>query len=306
MTDRAMDLDELKSFVAVVETGSLLAASRSLRFARATLRRRIDELEARMGVPLLTRTETGLVPTSAGLVLAKKATGILRDVGALVGAVREAPKEDPEPTGMLRLVVQVGLPPETFAFSLSALSQRFPRLSLTLRFAEDPLSQLADTDGAIYFGDPPPEGAWQSLELFSARVGLFATSEYLARHGAPRDLADLASHRVALWQHHSSEPGLPLENGEFEPFEPFLVSTDSRLLHEVARRSEAIALVPFSELIEGLLGLTPLVPVLETQVGSAVTLRLAVPAALSEVPRIRKVVEEVKRALESGVVLSGG
>lgn len=305
MTDRAMDLDELKSFVAVVETGSLLAASRSLRFARATLRRRIDELEARMGVPLLTRTETGLVPTSAGLVLAKKAKGILRDVGALAGAVREAPKEDSEPTGMLRLVVQVGLPPETFAFSLSALSQRFPRLSLTMRFAEDPLTQLADTDGAIYFGDPP-EGAWQSLELFSARVGLFATREYLERHGAPRDLADLAKHRVALWQHQWSEPGLPLENGELEPFEPFLVSTDSRLLHEVARRSEAIALVPFNELIEGLLGLTPLVPVLETQVGRPVTLRLAVPAALSEVPRIRRVFEEVKRALESGVVLSGG
>lgn len=305
MTDRSMDLDELKSFVAVVETGSLLAASRSLRFARATLRRRIDELEARMGVPLLTRTETGLVPTSAGLVLAKKAKGILRDVGALVGAVREAPKEDPEPTGMLRLVVQVGLPPETFAFSLSALSQRFPRLSVTMRFAEDPLTQLADTDGAIYFGDAP-EGAWQSLELFSARVGLFATAEYLARNGTPQTVADLAKHRVALWQHQWSEPGLPLKTGELEPFEPFLVSTDSRLLHEVARRSEVIALVPFSDLIEGLLGLTPLVPVLQTQVGRPVTLRLAVPAALSEVPRIRTVFDEVKRALESGVVISGG
>ncbi|MBL8939120.1 MAG: LysR family transcriptional regulator [Archangium sp.] len=300
-----MDLDELKSFVAVVETGSLLAASRSLRFARATLRRRIDELEARMGVPLLTRTESGLVPTTAGLVLAKKAKGILRDVGALVGAVREAPREDTEPTGMLRLVAQVGLPPETFAFSLSGLSQRFPRLSLTIRFAEDPLSQLADMDGAVYFGDPP-EGAWQSLELFSARVGLFATPEYLARHGTPQSLDDLAKHRVGLWQQQSTEPGLPLKNGDVEPFEPFFVSTDSRLLHEVARRHEAIALVPFSDLIEDLLGLTPLVPVLETQVGAPLTLRLAVPSALSEVPRIRTVFDEVKRVLESGGVLSGG
>lgn len=293
-----MDLDELKSFVAVVETGSLLAASRSLRFARATLRRRIDELEARMGVPLLSRTDGGLVPTSAGVVLAAKAKGILRDVGALVGAVREAPREDLEPTGTLRLVVQVGLPPEAFAFSLSALSRRFPRLSVALRFAEDPFSGLTDADGVVFFGEHLSEGAWHSLELFTARVGLFASAEYLERHGTPRDLDELAKHRLALWQHETNEPGLPLTTGAFEPFEAFIVSTDARLLHELARRSEAIALVPISPVVEGLLGLPPLVPVLETMVSRPITLRLAVPAALTEVPRIRAVFEEVKRVFE--------
>ncbi|MGB5311463.1 MAG: LysR family transcriptional regulator, partial [Polyangiales bacterium] len=48
-----MNLDELRAFVAVSETGSIVAAARSLNFARATLRRRLDELEARAGVPLL-------------------------------------------------------------------------------------------------------------------------------------------------------------------------------------------------------------------------------------------------------------
>ncbi len=61
-----MNLDELRAFVAVAETGSIVAAARSLNFARATLRRRLDELEARAGLPLLYRTAQGVTLTEAG------------------------------------------------------------------------------------------------------------------------------------------------------------------------------------------------------------------------------------------------
>ena len=60
-----MDLDELRVFIAIVDRGSFAAAAKALRFPLATLRRRFDELEARMGVKLLERDHNGASPTSA-------------------------------------------------------------------------------------------------------------------------------------------------------------------------------------------------------------------------------------------------
>ena len=54
-----MDLEELRVLVAVAETGSLLGAAEKLGITRSTLRRRIDDLEARTHVPLLVRSPQG-------------------------------------------------------------------------------------------------------------------------------------------------------------------------------------------------------------------------------------------------------
>ena len=73
-----MDLEELRSFLAVVETGSFLAAATNLGVARATLRRRVDALEARAGVPLLERTARGVTVTEAGSVLMARGRQVVK------------------------------------------------------------------------------------------------------------------------------------------------------------------------------------------------------------------------------------
>ncbi|MFI5302702.1 MAG: LysR family transcriptional regulator, partial [Polyangiales bacterium] len=104
-----MDFDALRAFVAVVDSGSLVSAARVLRMARATLRRRVDELEISAGVPLLHRSPTGVTPTEAGSVLAERGRTILQEASVLLSRVREV---GDEPAGELRLVLPVGLPPQ--------------------------------------------------------------------------------------------------------------------------------------------------------------------------------------------------
>lgn len=67
-----MDLEELRAFLTVVDTGSFLAAADSLGVSRTTLRRRVGSLEARAGVTLLESTSQGAVLTEAGQLLAKR------------------------------------------------------------------------------------------------------------------------------------------------------------------------------------------------------------------------------------------
>ena len=93
-----MDLEEFRAFIAVVETGSFLAAATNLNLARATLRRRVDALEARAGVPLLERSARGVVVTEAGSLLASRGRHVLQEASALIASVREIGRE---PVGVL-------------------------------------------------------------------------------------------------------------------------------------------------------------------------------------------------------------
>jgi DNA-binding transcriptional LysR family regulator len=297
-----MDLDELRAFLAVVETGSLVAAARSVRFARATLRRRLDELEARVGIPLLTRSGDGLVPTPAGELLAKRARTILQDVGALISAVRSVPSEDRDPSGLLRVVVAAGLPPAVVMMTTSMLAEQFPRLKAEMRITEDPLTELDEADLAFYFGEADPAGAWRSHGLFSTRLQLLGTSTYLARHGRPLSLADLSGHRIAAWRSPgSSSDLLPLVDGTSVSFEPYFTSTDAHQLHLLAQQDGALVLTPhvgpipgaFDELGEAV----TLLPVLPELVGRDVCIRIGVPAALAQTPRMSAVLSYLRLIL---------
>ncbi len=93
-----MDLEELRAFLAVIETGSFLGAERSLNMPRATVRRRVDALEARAGVPLLNKSREGIVATEAGAVLVTRGRLMIQEATALVASIREIGQE---PSGVL-------------------------------------------------------------------------------------------------------------------------------------------------------------------------------------------------------------
>ncbi len=123
-----MDLEELSAFLDVVETGSFLAAAESLGVSRTTLRRRVEALEARAGVPLLKSTRQGILLTEAGEMLAQRGRIMMQETSALLASIREVGHE---PSGMLRMVMPVGLPPHL-------LTPLFGVLRTTLSAAERP------------------------------------------------------------------------------------------------------------------------------------------------------------------------
>ena len=68
-TANAFDWSLIRSFLAALDQGSLLGASRVLKTSQPTLGRHIAELESQLGVVLFERTGRGLVPTATALQL---------------------------------------------------------------------------------------------------------------------------------------------------------------------------------------------------------------------------------------------
>lgn len=137
----AMDLEELRAFLAVADSGSFLTAAKSLRLSRATLRRRIDQLEARAGVMLVDRTRTGVLLTEAGTMLAGRGRLMVQEASALIESVREV---GAEPAGVLRILLPVGLPPHLLTPLLGFVRARYPRISYRVHFSDDPVGGIIE------------------------------------------------------------------------------------------------------------------------------------------------------------------
>ncbi|MCC6623100.1 MAG: LysR family transcriptional regulator [Deltaproteobacteria bacterium] len=287
-----MDLDELHAFLAIVEHGSLLEAARALGVSRTTLRRRAEALEERAGVPLYTTTATGVHPTEAGLALVTHGRRLVQESAAMMTAIREVGHE---PTGVLRLVMPVGMPPHAAVPLHASVRARYPRLTIDVRISEDPIGgRLDDVDLALHFGPRPARGPWITKRLVPLRHWLVASRGYLTRHGTPTSLDALADHAILAWR-GPEQPGAsaPLAAGGSFPITPVVVSSDIHMLRQCAIAGIGIALIPDRMLPDPGFSEPPLVPVLDGVVGQDMALWAAIPEALRQAPKIRAALDSL-------------
>lgn len=291
-----MDLEELRAFLAVADTGSFLTAAKSLRLSRATLRRRIDQLEARAGVLLVDRTRAGASLTAAGDMLAARGRLMVQEANALIESVREVGSE---PSGVLRILLPVGLPPHVITPMLRFARTKYPRLTYRLHFSDDPIGgMLENVDVALHFGDSSPAGPWVSRELVRSRVWLIASADYLARRGTPTSIEDLAGHDLLAWECPGDDGRIwPRLHGGTFPVTPVIITRHIHLIRQFAIAGMGIALVPDAMLPDPGVPDGTLVPVLRDVVGREIGLRVVVPAVLSEIPRIKAMLDLLRPLL---------
>ncbi|HVI03597.1 MAG TPA: LysR family transcriptional regulator [Enhygromyxa sp.] len=295
-----MDFEELRAFLAIVDTGSFLAAANELGIPRATLRRRVDALEARIGAPLVDRSPKGAVLTDAGALLAKQGRRLVQSSSALLTAVREVARE---PVGDLHISLPIGLPPDVLSAMFLLLRGVLPKVAVDLRFHPNPTAHglLDDVDVAVHFGDESPAG-WIAHELMRVRVRLFAHADHLARRGTPKSPAQLAEHTLLAWSGPSVDPfAWPLADGSQLRVAPTLISNDAHLVRQTILARAGIGLVPDANLPDPDIASGKLVPVLDGVVGRELALRVVVPALLTGSPKVARLVEVAQEFLRRSV-----
>jgi DNA-binding transcriptional LysR family regulator len=288
-----MDLEELRAFLHVVESGSFLAAAETLQVSRTTLQRRVGSLESRAGVPLLESTQRGVILTDAGRLLARRGRAFEEEADALLTSIRELGHE---PSGVLRFALPVGLPPQFLAAMYGALRASYPRLHVASSFSDNPLAEsLVGVDIAVHFGEPPTGMKWLSYVMLRMPVVLLASREYLARTGAPTSIEDLAGHELFAWQSPGEDARVwPLRKGGTFAASPALISSDIHALRHCCMAGLGMGLLPDAQLPDPALLADTLVPVLPDLVGRDCAIRVTVLEALSEVPKIKMVLDRIR------------
>ncbi|MEO8543450.1 MAG: LysR family transcriptional regulator [Burkholderiaceae bacterium] len=183
----------VKSFVAVLDAGSLMGAARRLQAQQPTLSRHIAELELQLGAPLFERTGRGVIPTAAGLAIAEAARQMEDGATALA---RSLAKSRDATTGTVRISAsQVAatwlLPP-----LLARLQQTEPGIAVEL-VASNQLTNLLrrEADIAVRMVRPQ-QGSLVARKLAEVEIVAAAHQRYLDRAGTPRRAQDLLAHRL--------------------------------------------------------------------------------------------------------------
>jgi DNA-binding transcriptional LysR family regulator len=193
MDDGEPDWDLLRSFLGVVRHGSLSAAARALGLTQPTLGRHIAALESALGVGLFARAPQGLVPTPAAEGLVAHAEAMEAAARALV---RAASGEAEETRGAVRLTASEMIGAEVLPAILAGFREVHPRIDIELVLSNrnQDLSRR-DADIAVRMVRPTQQ-ALVAKKLGSVVIGLYAHRRYLARHGTPKRIEDLADHAL--------------------------------------------------------------------------------------------------------------
>ena len=122
---QTLDLEQLRTFAAVVEAGSLTAAAPRVFLSQSAVSEQMRKLEERAGQPLLSRSKAGVVPTLAGTRLLAHAHRLLAFADEALRDLRGEALQ-----GELRLAVTDYFRPGELARLLGRLGERYPRVRL--------------------------------------------------------------------------------------------------------------------------------------------------------------------------------
>jgi len=239
-----MLMDKLKafeSFVAVATKGSLTAAARAEGVAPAIMGRRLDALEAHLGVKLLVRTTRRLSLTHEGTAFLEDCQRLLADVANAEASVSAG---GVKASGHLRITAPAGFGRRHVAPLVPRFRDLHPDVTVSLNLSDRVIDVAAEGfDCAVRVGELP-DSSLVSVRLADNRRLCVATPEYLRRRGVPRHPDELARHDcLALSSEASQTRGwafrLPPSPGRgdlgevvrFKPVGP-LDCSDGQVLHD--------------------------------------------------------------------------
>jgi DNA-binding transcriptional LysR family regulator len=210
-----MQLEGVDVFVRVVEAGGFSAAARLLGMPTTTVSAKIARLEERLGVTLIQRSTRRMHVTVAGDAYYRHCREAM---ASLLAGEEELAAATTEPSGLLRVTVPYDLAQSLLPPIVAKYLQHYPATSIEVIATNTQLDLLAEgIDLAIRAAPALKDSTLQVRKFGSARLKLFASAAYLAAHGTPRRLADLADHEILV--HSRFPPGLVLTGDTGESFE---------------------------------------------------------------------------------------
>lgn len=243
----ALDWDKLRVFHAAAQAGSFTHAAETLHLSQSAISRQVSALEHDVGVPLFHRHARGLVLTEQGEMLFRTAHDVLMKLESIRSRLLETKDH---PTGVLRVTTTVGLGTGWLTDRTKEFLDLYPEINLQLVFTNEELDlTMRQADCAVRLRQPQQPDLIQR-RLFTVHLHVFASQDYLDRHGVPKSAADLDRHRIITF-------GEPVPNylaglntletvgrPDGEKRSSFLQINDLMSIRKAVKRGVGIAMLP--------------------------------------------------------------
>lgn len=195
----------LEFFVLLARHRNLSTVARQLDLTPPAATKRLAQLEARLGVRLVNRTTRSISLTPEGETYLHYATRILADVRETEEVVSSSGSV---PKGLLRINATLGFGRTAIAPIVSEFALHHPQVEVQLDVTDRPIDLVeSGVDLGIRFGALPDQRL-VARRVLSNRRFLCAAPRYLARHGTPASLRDLADHQCIIHRQNEDAYGV--------------------------------------------------------------------------------------------------
>lgn len=188
-----VDLEKIRIFYYVALEGSLLKAAALLQLSSPSISKHVADLERQLNVKLLIRKKSGLKLTEAGEKLMAVAKHAIKD---LEEASREIANVEAEKPTVLRIIATNGVSCFWFIGKLKKFIELNPKLLIKIYTTDEDVDFLnSKADVGLLPKVKDQEGVtMRKVKTF--HIKLYASKDYLEKHGRPHSFADLENHRV--------------------------------------------------------------------------------------------------------------
>ncbi|MCA1326513.1 LysR family transcriptional regulator [Herbaspirillum sp. alder98] len=195
----------MQVFVTVVDSGSLSAAAQQLDLSRPVVSRYVAELEEWVGARLLHRTTRRLSLTPAGNEILARCRQML----VLSDDMRHAvDTPDETPRGLLRITSSTSFTQTQLVQAVVDYGRRYPEVAVDLVALDRTVNLVEERIDLAIRMTTRLEPNLIARKLTVCHSVICATPQYLARHGTPTQVEDLALHNClthsyvgrSLWQ----------------------------------------------------------------------------------------------------------
>ena len=242
-----MDLNLIRLFIEIVESRSMSAAARKLDMTRANISQRLKLLERETGAQLLRRSTRHFELTQAGHSLYECGQRMREDLNATRSSIESLGRSL---SGRVRISVPTGFGRMFIGSKLLEFAHMHEGITLNVTFdnrIEDLIA--SEVDVALRITRTPPLDC-VARHICPIHWNLYASAEYLEKHGPIEHPADLATHRVIAAPHPERRVTMTLTHRQDETdvhaitMQPALQSSDYPFLADAACDSLGVGLLP--------------------------------------------------------------
>ena len=210
-----MDWDNARTFLALYRSGTLRAAAAALQVDQATVGRRLAALEASLDAKLFLRMPRGYVPTSAGELAYAAAERMEQAADQLE---RQMQGLDRRQGGVVRVATSDTMGRHFLMGAIAKVQAQHPDIRVLLATSTH-VTNLTRREADLAVRSVRPDNPDLIARHLARQVkGLYASQEYLQRHGEPRLGEAFSGHRVVVFtigqppRHEDMFCGEPIHN----------------------------------------------------------------------------------------------
>lgn len=192
MEQKNISADDYILFATIVEQESLVRAAEHLAMPKATVSRRLANLEAALGQRLLLRTTRRLTLTDFGQEFLDHCRRVTEEVATAQDFVRS---QDVQPRGRLRVSMPGDYAKQHFSRAIATFIETYPEIQLDVDLSSRRVDLIGERfDLAIRMGVLESDSTLVARKIDALNFGLYASPIYLALHPAPQHPDELERH----------------------------------------------------------------------------------------------------------------